>query len=536
MAQDEVHLARQLKELARLRDDFMYYAPKCLKIKDKLMHVVSLQPNKSQIYVHERLEEQRARTGKVRALILKARQQGFSTYIGARFYHKTSLTPGIETYILTHEQPATDNLFNMVSRYHDNSPLRPSTGASNAKELRFDKLDSGYAVGTAGTKAVGRSKTVFLFHGSECAFWPNAGDHFAGIVQAIPDLPGSEIILESTANGIGGEFHERWQKAEAGTSDYIAIFVPWFWSDEYRRPVPDDFVLSDAPGKDGDPSEREYAELYGLDASQIVWRRAKLADLGDILFKQEYPATAAEAFQVTGHDSFIKAGSVLRARKRTCEPFGPLILGVDPARFGDDRFSVVGRQGRKMTFKESKAKLDTVAGANWVKHLIDKLRPTKVFIDVGGQGAGVYDIVVSYGPPYSDVCVAVNFGAEPISPEIVLRDGTVRPGPKNRRAEMWYASREWLDASGGADIYDEDSLQADACGPAYKYDTQQRFLLESKESMRKRGVRSPDDWDALALTFAQPVYEEVPRNAEHRQATRHRIAVSKRPRIGWMAA
>jgi hypothetical protein len=213
-------------------------------------------------------------------------------------------------FILTHEQDATDNLFGMVDRYHQHNPLvKPSTGAANAKELYFDKLDSGYSVGTAGSKAVGRSKTVQLFHGSEVAFWPNAPTHFAGVVQAIPDLPDTEIILESTANGVGGEFHERWQQAEAGIGDYIAIFVPWFWSDEYRRPVPDDFTLDD--------EEREYAELHGLDLEQMAWRRAKIAELKDpLLFKQEYPATAAEAFQTTGHDSFIKP-RVLKARKAT---------------------------------------------------------------------------------------------------------------------------------------------------------------------------------------------------------------------------
>lgn len=525
----------KLRELEKLRNDFLYYAPKCLKIKGKDMTIQPLVMNKAQLYVHERLEEQRRETGKVRALILKARQQGFSTYIGGRFFHKTSLTPGLNTYILTHEQAATDNLFAMVSRYLDHSPLKPQTGAANAKELLFSKLDSGYAVGTAGAKSVGRSKTVFLFHGSECAFWPNAKDHFAGVVQAIPDLPGSEIILESTANGVGGEFHEKWQQAEEGIGDYIAIFVPWFWSNEYRRPIPDGFQISHEPGKDGDLSEFEYMEAYGLTLSQMVWRRAKIADLGEVLFKQEYPATAAEAFQTTGHDSLIKAADVLRARKRTVEPFGPLVMGADPARFGNDRFSVVGRRGRKITFKESKQNLDTVAGANWLKQIIDKHKPTKLFVDVGGLGAGVYDILMSYGPPYTKTVMAVNFGSEPQENEITLSDGSTRPGPKNRRAEMWMRSRDWLQAEGGADIPDEDSLQTDACGPGYKYDTQQRLLLESKEAMRKRGVRSPDDWDALALTFAAPVYDKLPDAHASSHKFKAAAAVARRPKVGWMA-
>ena len=74
---------------------------------------------------------------------------------------------------------------------------------------------------------------------------------------------------------------------------------------------------------------------------------------------------------------------------------------------------------------------------------------------------------------------------------------------------MWQRSKQWLDEPGGADIPDDDGLQADACGPAYSYDANQRVQLESKEHMRKRGVRSPDEWDAVALTFAEEVREDV---------------------------
>ena len=490
--------ASRLENLQRLRDDFPEYAERCLRIRAKSGSIVPLELNRAQRYVHERLEEQRAKTGRVRALLLKARQQGFSTYIGGRFYWRASLNRGVRVFILTHEQDATDNLFEMVGRYHEHSPLKPSTGASSAKELLFDRLDSGYSVGTAGSKAVGRSKTVQLFHGSEVAFWPNAPTHFAGVVQAIPDLPDTEIVLESTANGVGGEFHERWQQAEAGLGDYIAIFVPWFWSDEYQRPVDPGFTLDD--------DEADYAEAYDLTLEQMAWRRAKLAELKDpLLFKQEYPATAAEAFQTTGHDSFIKADAVLRARKATCQGHGPLVGGADPARFGDDRFSIALRRGRKLAYLESRSKLDVVQGANWVRQVIDEHKPKRMFVDVGGLGAGVVDILHSWGAPYDVIVVAVNFGSEPYEPAPKDIDGRTMAGYRNRRAEMWGKSRDWLDDVGGADIPDKDSLQADACGPAYKYDVNQRVLLESKEDMRKRGLRSPDEWDAIALTFAEPV-------------------------------
>ena len=483
---------------SKLRDDFSHYASKCLSIRSKDGTIAQLVLNEAQKYLHPRLEAQRARTGKVRALVLKGRQQGISTYVGGRFYHRVTHHKGLRCFILTHEQDATNNLFGMVDRYHQHCPalVKPSTGAANAKELFFDRLESGYAVGTAGAKATGRSQTVQLFHGSEVAFWPNAATHFAGVVQAIPDLPGTEIILESTANGMGGEFHERWQQAEKGEGDYEAIFIPWFWQEEYRREVPSGFELDD--------EEREYQAAHGLDVEQMVWRRNKVAELKDpMLFKQEYPATAAEAFQMSGHDSFIPADLVLKARKHKAEGIGPLIIGYDPAWKGSDRHSMAYRQGRCVHKIESRSKLDTMQGAGWAKQVIDTQKPVRMFIDVGGVGAGVYDRLLEMG--YGGVVKAINFGSSPLEPQPLDENKKPKGGYLNRRAEMWGKSKEWLEDPGGVDIPDSDALQADAMAPGYKYDSLSRVVLESKEDIRKRGLRSPDEWDAVALTFAEPV-------------------------------
>lgn len=496
--------AEELEIRQRLKDNFPHYAPRCLKIrpKDPRAGNQPFQLNKAQEYLHARLEEQRAKTGKVRALVLKGRQQGISTYIGGRFYWRTTHARGVRTFILTHEQDATDNLFAMVDRYHAHCPelVKPHTGASNAKELLFDILESGYAVGTAGTKAVGRSQTIQLFHGSEVAFWPNAPTHFAGVVQAVPDLPGTEILLESTANGVGGEFHERWQQAEAGIGDYIAVFIPWYWQEEYRRAVPEGFE----PTED----EQEYMELHGVDLEQIVWRRNKIAELKDpLLFKQEYPATAAEAFQTTGHDGFISADAVLRARKAKLEPGGLLVMGYDPNWKGKDRASLARRRGRQARV-ESKMGLSTMEQVGWLKSVIDTERPRRMFIDVGGAGVAIVDRLHEMG--YAKIVRAVNFGSAPLDAQPKDENGRPKGGYVNRRAEMWGKSRDWLEDIGGADIDDTDVLQADACGPGYKYDSLSRVQLESKDDMRKRGVRSPDEWDAVALTFAEPVVDVTP--------------------------
>ena len=478
----------------RLKDDFEHYALKCLRIRTKSGAVEPLTMNKAQKYLHSRLEAQLLETGKVRALVLKGRQQGVSTYIGGRFYHRATHSYGQRVFILTHESDATDNLFEMVNRYHENCPLlvKPHTGADNAKELDFDVLDSSYRVGTAGAKAVGRSQTLQLFHASEYAFWPNAELHAAGVLQAVPELLGTEIIKESTANGMGNPFHREWQKAEAGLSEYQAIFIPWFWQDEYRKPVPEDFSLSS--------EDIEYQEAHNLDAEQMAWRANKISTLGDLLFMQEYPATAHEAFQLTGHDSYIPPALVLKARKHHADAFGPLVIGADPARYGDDRFSVAWRKGRNLVKIESKSKIDLVTSANWLRQIIDDDKPERVFIDVGGLGAGTVDILMSWGAPYANVVKAVNFGSEP--QDVHAKE---KGGPRNRRAEMWMRSKKWLEDVAGVQIPDSDSLQSDACAPGYKYDMNQRLLLESKDDIGKRGMRSPDEWDAVALTFAEPV-------------------------------
>ncbi len=502
----------------KLKDNLRHYASKALFIRTKSGRVEPFIFNRAQDYIHEKLEHQKATTGKVRALILKGRQQGCSTYVGGRFYHRTTHSFGLKTFILTHEDQATSNLFEMVNRFHENCPdlIKPITGAANAKELSFSALDSGYKVGTAGTKGAGRSSTVQLFHGSEVAFWPNADSHAAGILQAVPDEPGTEVILESTANGIGNFFHERWQEAERGEGEFIAIFVPWFWQEEYRKPVPPDFEMTD--------EELEYGELWNLDLEQVYWRREKIRELrSSELFDQEYPATSAVAFQTSGHDSFIPPMLLLRARKNTAEASGPLIIGFDPAWMGADRGAMAWRRGRRVLKIETRGQISTMESAGWCRKVIDDEKPAKLFIDVGGVGAGVYDRLIEMG--YSKKVVAVNFGSAPEEP---ATDGG---GAVNRRAEMWMRSRDWLEMPAGVQVPDLDAVQKDACGPTYKYDSLTRLQLEKKEDMRKRGVKSPDLWDAVALTFA----EHVPPEAEDKPKIKdYRREPVKRGK-GWMA-
>jgi hypothetical protein len=289
--------AAERKKLVKLKSDFPYFAQNCLNIRTKKGTEQKFTLNKSQEHIHECLEAQMAANGMVRALVLKGRQQGCSTYTEGRFYHKVSQNRGRRAFILTHEHEATSNLFDMVRRYHDGNPFKPSVSSSNAKELMFDKIDSGYKVGTAGNKAVGRSQTLQYFHGSEVGFWPNGEEHLAGILQAVPHETGTEVILESTANGAGGVFYEMVKAAQRGEGLYQLIFVPWFWQSEYRLMPSMDFTKS--------AEEDQIAKSFGLDDDQIFWRRNKIWELrSEELFRQEYPMTVNEAFITSGRSVF----------------------------------------------------------------------------------------------------------------------------------------------------------------------------------------------------------------------------------------
>lgn len=134
-------------------------------------------------------------------------------------------------------------------------------------------------------------------HNSELAFWPNAHEHFAGVLQCIPDAHGTEVILESTANGVGGKFHELWMQAINGEGDYIAIFVPWFWSPEY---------VKSAVGFKPTPEELRQQKLYGVTLEQLAWRRSKIDEMGKALTDQEYPYCWQDAFLASGRTVFDK--------------------------------------------------------------------------------------------------------------------------------------------------------------------------------------------------------------------------------------
>lgn len=488
-----------------LTGSFDVYSAHCLCIRTKDSGLTPLILNDAQRYLDDIIEEQIQQTGRVRIIVLKGRQEGVSTYVEARFIRHTTTKEGKRAFILTHEQDATENLFEIAERFYDNLPLqvKPVLGTSNAKELSFCELDSGYRIGTAGNKAVGRSQTIQYFHGSEVAYWPNAGEHTKGVLQAVPDAPDTEIILESTANGVNNFFHQFWKTAEKGLSDFWAVFLPWFWMPEYQKEAPKDFQYTQ--------EENDLAWQYGLTRDQLYWRRFKIRELdagdgiqdGETAFKQEYPMNAAEAFQFSGGDTLISSAICMKARKRTVKGSGLLIVGVDPSA-GGDRFAIIRRHGRKLYGEETYRERDVDVLSKRVSichRILTEIDPEAgkvpdfMHIDYA-RGDEIVDELRGMG--HQNVRT-VNFGTAPFNPEKYT----------NKRNEMWGEMAGWLyDEAMPPEIPDSDEMQADLCASPYRWDSKERAVLRDKLFIKKEFGFSPDLGDAAALTFAVPYRAE----------------------------
>ena len=491
------------------------FAQDRVTIRDKSGSLRPFMFNRAQIFAHEMAERQLAERGYVRVIVLKGRQMGLSTYILCRGLFKVTRKTGQKAYILTHEIPATLNLFNIVKGMYDriDPRLKPQAGRSNKQEMEFPGLSSGYSVGTAKSGETGRSLTVQFFHGSECAFWAAAKQIVPGLMQTIGLVPGTEIWLESTANGPSNYFASAVQAARKGATEFELCFVPWHWDPMYstaEERVPEGFEDS------LDQDDKEYRYAHSLSLGQMHWRRKKTADFavaegnnleaGKIKFAQEYPATVEEAFQTDTANSFIQAMPVVVARKlwrEECErtglprpeAHGIKRMGIDPSYTGGDGFRIWCRQGRVAWRTDKWEKLRTRASLDRILAAFDKEQPDEVYIDVGNNGGPLFDLL----------CEDVHWGSRVI-PVMFGDAADDNERHQNKRCEMWYRMREWLtDKAGMVMLEDIEEIQADLTGLLTRRDeVGTRTKLESKDDMRKRLGKdaSPDDGDALATTFA----------------------------------
>ena len=198
-------------------------------------------------------------------------------------------------------------------------------------------------------------------------------------------------------------------------------------------------------------------------------------------------------FTAAGDDQLLSLTDIELAAHRIYKPgemdYAPKILGIDPARFGNDRSVVIPRQGLQVYEPMVYHGVDNMDFAGRIALKIEQWHPDAVFID-SGAGAGVIDRLRQLG---HDV-VEVNFGGSSSSPQYV-----------NKRTEMWHLMADAVRA--GLALPNDNSLKLELATPTYSYDAANRIRLESKDDIKKRmpGGASPDLADALALTFAFPV-------------------------------
>lgn len=358
----------------------MDYIENCLKIKTKSGTVVPFRLNDAQRKLYAVAKRQQDAGKPVRLIILKARQLGFSTLTEGLIFHACATRKNVNALIVAHREDATANLFRMSKLFYDElpAPVKPMLRASNAQELVFENpsklrserearpgLRSRIRCATAGGRGIGRSDTLQCVHLSEYAFWPDGADGkastLAGILQAVPSLPGTMVVIESTANGFE-DFKERWDAAVAGENDFEPVFFAWFENPDYSMPV--------VPGTEWTPEERDLKAAYQLTDEQLQWRRWCIANNcgGSLdMFRQEYPASPGEAFLHSGTGVFDNEQIVLRL-ERLPEPAGrgeftdgewtesetgaitlyklpeegvPYVLGGDTAGEGSDYFTAI---------------------------------------------------------------------------------------------------------------------------------------------------------------------------------------------------
>lgn len=311
----------------RVKNDKKWYIESFLFIRDKNAELIPFKFNKAQLMVYEKYLECLRDKKLPRFIILKSRQQGMSTWTEGMMFSDTSTSSYKNTFIIAHEGQASTNLFNMSKLYYSELPefIKPKVSRSNEKALIFEDkespdggLRSRFTIGTANTLEGGRGNTFHNVHVSEVAFFPNAEKTLTAIIQAVPDVMNTMVVLESTANGVGDYFHKQWLMAKEAKSEFIPIFLPWsfdpacvkqFESEEVKK----DFVkevemtYTDLNGNKTHTEEYMLMKEYDLEYEQLYWRRWAINNKcgGSIeMFQQEYPINDVEAFLSTGRPVF----------------------------------------------------------------------------------------------------------------------------------------------------------------------------------------------------------------------------------------
>lgn len=341
-------------------------------------------------------------------------------------------------------------------------------------------------------------KKGLKYYYAEAKLWSEENpDAYAGVHSQ----DGMMVIFDE-ASGIPAPI---WDVAQGYFTDPI---VDRFW-----------FAFSNPRRNDGAffecfHAKRNYWGTDQIDARDVEYTDPKVYEA----IIEEHGADSRQAkvevygeFPTTGEDQFISPLLMREAAERELndDPGAPLVMGVDVARFGDDQSVICfrrGRDARSIPWLKFKG-VDTVELVNAIAFHADKYRPEAIFVDGGGVGGGVVDQLKSL--KYKVIEVQAGSSADD------------KNKYQNKRVEMWDRAREWL--SVGC-LPNDIQLQKDACGIRYRYTmTGNQMQLERKDEMKKRGMSSPDVFEALCQTFSKPVART---DVKHFRSSRRSVVAS----------
>lgn len=309
--------------LDALLNDFEWFCANCIKVQDKqTLRPVPLVMKPAQRRLARILIEKLNDGEMIRVIILKARRHGMSTIVQAFFFWRCTTRHYQHSLTIAHDQTTTRYLHGITERFYRYMPswCRPMKATSTrGAMLEFQNPSKKESVRdanpglessmqTTSLENAGAGFGILYLHLSEVARDPwkteKGADALTTALQTVPQEAGTCVAIESTAQGVGDNFHEMWLAAEAGKSDYVPFFAPWWEEPTYTAPVPPDFERT---------QEEEALIALALDGGwtleddQLQWRRLAIANecRGKIdQFHQEYPSTPREAFLTSGRPYF----------------------------------------------------------------------------------------------------------------------------------------------------------------------------------------------------------------------------------------
>lgn len=303
--------------------------------------------NPPQVEIERRIQRQVAETGMCRVCILKARQQGISTLSSAHGFHTAALNDNIFNLVIAQDKETAQHIFELTKVFYDqlSDDIKPIIRYSSRQELRFENPDDKTRSRFPGRRSRitfthgsnihgGTGQTIHALHISEASKQPNIDTLTQSLFPAVPNAPGTSVIIESTGFPTGDWFKEFCTLSKKGRNGYVFVFVPWFITPEYRTKL--------LPGEKLklSPLEKQLAKDYSLTEEQLKFRRVKIEEWGGDLtaedrFDIEFPADEDSAWKTLETMTFdaramyeLKKGCMAPHRRAEVHP-GPAVL-TDP--------------------------------------------------------------------------------------------------------------------------------------------------------------------------------------------------------------